>query len=477
MGLVKSRLILEQEQGWRFVDGASACYECVEEPFLKQWVQHHASEYACSYCNRASMEAPMAVLVNDLFAFIDEGLRFEYEDALNWYPYDNEEKTLVGRWSDSNELADDLELFNNDGLHADFADSFENRMFCPSDPFGLSESEAFISGWERFVLHVKHRTRYYFPVDPAAQPEGGHWSYDGLSVSEVPAYLGEAVRALQLVREAGRAEVFFRARLSKEGETYQSATELGTVPNERASMANRMSPAGIAMFYGADDWFTAIAEVYDESKDETQAVKASVGAFSASRPLHIIDLSGQISLPSLFDPATRHLREKVRLLTSFARAIAQPIQKDGLEHIEYIPTQIVTEYFRHAFADQGVSIDGIIYLSSRNPGHVCYVLFVDNEHCVDAEDCLDDGILRLVLAQDAVRVSGPGLARILHRQGTPLRQAARRTVPMPAGTTGGTGSPRAGWITPLLVGEADAAAAGEGSAAQRAARSARPPQP
>ena len=38
-----------------------------------------------------------SVAVNELFAFIDEGLRTEYDDAIEWYPYDSEEKALVGK--------------------------------------------------------------------------------------------------------------------------------------------------------------------------------------------------------------------------------------------------------------------------------------------------------------------------------------------------------------------------------------------
>ena len=135
---------------------------------------------------QAQRKARRAVSVNDLFAFINEGLRTEYGDALDWYFYDSEDKTLVGQWSDSDELAYELELFSTDGLHAEFVGAFEDRMFCPSDPFGVSEGEAFISGWQHFVDHVKHKTRYYFLADPTAQPDNGYRSHDKISVSPNP---------------------------------------------------------------------------------------------------------------------------------------------------------------------------------------------------------------------------------------------------------------------------------------------------
>ena len=160
---------------------------------------------------------------------------------------------------------------------------------------------------------------------------------------------------------------------------------------------------------------TAIAEVYEPKQDPSRSAIASVGAFEPSRPLRLINLTGQLDLPSLFDESARHLREKVLLLREFAEAIAEPIQKDGKEHIEYVPTQIVTEYFRHVFKAGGPTpIDGIMYRSSQSPGGVCYVLFVGNEHCIDGVTSPqpDEG-LHLLLPAGAQQVFGPRLSLCL----------------------------------------------------------------
>lgn len=417
MGVAKERFTIQQEQGWYFVDGKSTCDECVEEPILKQWIRSQANEHTCSYCGRTSDEMYLAVCVNDLFTFINKGLRFEYGDAVDLLPYDSKEKRLIGEWLDSDDIASDFELFSNDDLRQAFIVSFADRMFCRSNPFVSSESESFMYGWERFVNHVKHRSRYYFLVDPEAEQRNGPWLEDRLNVNQVPTYLGEVVRELDLVREVEAGEFLFRARLSKEGRTYSSATELGTVPTKHAYAANRMSPAGIAMFYAAEDEISAIAEVYEETKDKMQMARASVGLFSATRSLCLVDLSGQVSLHSLFDAENRHLREKVRLLREFAKQIAQPVQKDGLEHIEYTPTQIVTEYFRHVFTTKDSRpIDGLMYKSSKTSSRLCYVLFAENEHCVDQGTPSKNGETELLLTLNDVRTFGPGLAQILSKQ-------------------------------------------------------------
>ena len=53
-------------------------------------------------------------------------------------------------------------------------------------------------------------------------------------------------------------------------------------------------------------------------------------------------------------------------LHKFVRAITLPVEHDGREHIEYVPTQVLTEYFRHRFLPNGASnIDGIVYPSTH----------------------------------------------------------------------------------------------------------------
>ena len=401
MGGAKELLLQQQEQGWTFVDDVFACSECVAESFLRKWIRQNASWEACSYCGHSSSGSCIAAPVNDLFAMIDEGLRAEYGDPLEEYPYDSDGGGFAGPWFHSYELLYELDfdLFNNQELQNTFIDAFGDRMFCPVNPFNLSESKSFQSGWERFVHHVKHQARYFFLSDPAAQPDDDDWSDEGLSVSETPSYLGEAVRALGSIREIGTDTDLFRTRLSRWGRSYRTAREIGTVPEKYAWAANRMSPAGIAMFYAAADEDTAIAEVHDAAKCSWPTTKASVGTFRPSRPLRVIDLTGRGTVPSLFDPAKRHLREKVRMLNEFGCAIAQPVDEDSVDHIEYAPTQVITEYFRYDFTAGGKGpIDGIMYLSSRNRQHVCYVLFLDNEHCIDGEEePPEDGELRLVL--------------------------------------------------------------------------------
>ena len=74
------------------------------------------------------------------------------------------------------------------------------------------------------------------------------------------------------------------------------------------------------------------------------------------------------------------------------------MQKSGLEHIEYVPTQILTEYFRHLYLDPARDrVWGIIYPSAANLGHKSCVLFLENEHCCDPDKLNAGSDYRLLL--------------------------------------------------------------------------------
>ena len=56
--------------------------------------------------------------------------------------------------------------------------------------------------------------------------------------------------------------------------------------------------------------------------------------------------------------------------------ICQPVQKDGREHINYVPSQVVSEYFAQVFkTPEGKMLDGIVYPSAVALGSVNLALF------------------------------------------------------------------------------------------------------
>jgi hypothetical protein len=69
-------------------------------------------------------------------------------------------------------------------------------------------------------------------------------------------------------------------------------------------------------------------------------------------------------------------REELIFLEKFVEAISQPVEKDGCEHIDYVPSQVVSEYFALIFqVSRGKHLDGIVYPSAVRPGGRNLVLF------------------------------------------------------------------------------------------------------
>ena len=72
-------------------------------------------------------------------------------------------------------------------------------------------------------------------------------------------------------------------------------------------------------------------------------------------------------------------------LREFLLDFSSPIERDDRIHIDYVPTQVVTEYLRDAKLEGDPPLDGIKYRSSRRKGGICYVLFID-EYGVEPKD-------------------------------------------------------------------------------------------
>ena len=80
----------------------------------------------------------------------------------------------------------------------------------------------------------------------------------------------------------------------------------------------------------------------------------------------------------MFDAARRRDREAILFLHSFANEISKPVTKDGREHIDYVPSQVMSEFFAQVYQLPGETprhLDGIIYRSAVRPGGKNVVLF------------------------------------------------------------------------------------------------------
>jgi hypothetical protein len=253
--------------------------------------------------------------------------------------------------------------------------------------------QALAAGWERFCEAVQYQTRYLFWLRQDDEP--------GLGAGDIPAShildeLGKLIVALDLVHEEPAGHRIWRARTHPGPSVAWGASDLGTAPRERATQANRMSPAGIPMFYGAEDPATAIQEVAVRAAEEHDWV--TVGAFETSLPCVVVDFTSLPTVPSMFDPERGRQRRQLLFLHQFVAQLSQPA-RETYEQIDYVPTQIVTEYLLRIFA-KGKLLTGLLYPSALT-GATSAVLDIPHDHCVDrapsVETDKETGRPRLVL--------------------------------------------------------------------------------
>ncbi|ADG07607.1 HEPN-associated N-terminal domain-containing protein [Kyrpidia tusciae] len=301
----------------------------------------------------------------------------EWEHAMNSLGWDSSEGGWQGEVIDTWELLEYTGLIIHEDSHReDILNALGmDTEWCRKDPYGETEDEGLYFDWMYFCEYVKHENRYFFHQVSIESDR----SLDARSyAAEILFFLGKIVTELGMIKTVQVGSVFFRGRINDNLQPYTSVTDLGPVPKNKAVSSNRMSATGIPMFYGAEDRETVLAEIAtgDEPLD------ASIGVFRTLRTLRVLDLVEMPKESSLFDPEKRRWRGPIIFLNNFVRDISKPVEKDGKEHLEYVPTQVVAEYFRYAFRlPGGERLDGILYPSTRRPGGKHCVLFLTQKDC------------------------------------------------------------------------------------------------
>ena len=248
-------------------------------------------------------------------------------------------------------------------------DVWYDRSLTDKDQFS-----ALVLQWSDFQYRVLRRSRFFFSTPLKGSSE--IFESDQFPTADLLDKLGSLVRQTNLVMPLPSGTSFFRARQHRPEDQINTGGSLGPPPFPKARFSNRMSPAGIVMFYGAQERETALHEVCDVCRiGETEL---AVGRFRTVAAFNVVDLTRLPALPSIFDRENRAMISGIRFIHRFVEELKRPIIKDGREHVEYVLTQVVTEYFRHAFLDKDDKpVQGILYPSSVSSGGICCVLFFE----------------------------------------------------------------------------------------------------
>ncbi len=376
MGITKRLLEEEWERGYRLT-GDFVCSTCFQDDTIRRFIAKHLTGHQCSFCGTSRNGRRIACRLDDIIEHMMKCIYQHYSDVdAECVPYDSEDgRYIVETCNTWDLLHDQLDTFpmDSEDLTHRLLHAIPDRLWCKKNPELLSREEGLRLGWREFCHAIKHDTRYLF----FRRGKGDEPEY--VEPADMLAEIGDLIRRFRLVVDLPAGTRFVRARCTKENLQFETPADVGPPPS-RFSCTNRMSAAGIAMFYGAGDESTAIAET-----QQATDVRASIGTFETLVVLKLLNLIDLPGVPSLFSEG-RHLRADVNFLWDFRRDAISPVDPSAADY-EYSPTQVVAEYFRRGFhyAD-GKYLDGILYPSSKVRDGRNYVFFADRRYVEGVSD-------------------------------------------------------------------------------------------
>ncbi len=358
------------------------CGKCFGNDGLVDYCLDYAQRRKCDFCG-VTAKSLVAAPVGDVLDHVRTCVFKLYDDPANaGLVYESAEGGYQGVTYDTEEIFELMELDftrdKTDTLRDLVAARLDNVLWSDAKPYTLSPRQQLDFSWDHFCEIIKHKRRYFF-LQERADPAGSEYEeiYTPAGILEKIFQYAEDVSAFIEMPANTR---LYRARFQPRGSKFETAGTLGPPPQKVAFQTNRMSPPGVVMTYASEDLKTALAETVSDP-----GIYA-IGEFVTERDALILDLTQIPKTPSIFweipDSMPFDPRPRIGFLNNISWEISRPIARDNRVHIEYVPTQVVTEYVRSMVKVDGRSVDGIRYRSSRIPAKTAVVLFADRDNLV-----------------------------------------------------------------------------------------------
>lgn len=365
MGRAKEEWMSNQYRGFHLTR-KSICRNCLDNPDLRRFAYKYRTMGHCDYCGKKlNTVVSLDSLIEDA---ILPGIEMEYGDPSVYNIFD-EGEYLANNYS-TNEVVEVLLGSEQNQLKNDIINSITQVFWVCKYACTDRDEMIYESIWIEFTELVKKQTRFLF-----------HENKSVSILSTIKCFL-ESVGSdrnsglFKIVKPGTRR--LYRARIHSKEELKDFYNEQKFGPPPVAlTKTLRMSAEGISIFYCAYEEETALEEIKNYESDVI-----SIGSFSLGKEICILDLTRVSSLqtPGFFNVEKRGDISKIQFLKSFVIDISMPVSENP--GIEYVPTQIVTEYLRYNLTPPELysrfqRIDGIVYPSSKITGGHCLVLFMD----------------------------------------------------------------------------------------------------
>lgn len=371
MGFAKRELERQQEEKWSPIDDSQVCAKCFIDDEIKKFILSESDGVGCDYCDDSGAQKRKSRNINDVIEHISESIRNYYEDPAQHMAYETAEGGYLGHTIDTYDLLEELvEVENPDVLDA-IRDAFESTLWCKRNPYSDEPSDEMFQDWTSFCNYIKHEKRFFL--------SDSNKIFEGIV---------QDFKRLKLFKIIKPGHVFFRARTFHSSKPFPQQFNEITIPPKKIliKQANRMSAAGVPLFYCSDTVETCKNEAKTSNLYGTQHDMIAFASFSTKRPLRLLDISKLPYVPSIFGSMERNERENLIFIRMFRDDIMKPVKRDGREHVEYIPSQIFTEYIRY-YVKSGIhSVDGICYPSTQNKKGLNYALFLNSSQIEEKKD-------------------------------------------------------------------------------------------
>ena len=378
MGQVKQRMIEMDARNLSSVPDKNLCIKHIDDNTIKRFIRKNYTSGYCDYCEKEVK----VVSLEDLLEFMMLGISNFYEDAANFMSYNGREGGYLGETFDPDELIQERIGLETDPfeLTEDIVNSIEDIAWSEPDMYYDTERDELMYQWSFFKDLIKHKSRYLFQ-----QNQSSNKSQNAFTILKE---VGQITKSLNLIKKIEKGTIIYRCRQHHSSKVVSEKEKLVAPPEEYAIYPNRFSPSGISMLYSAFDPATAILETI--SREDKKKDSITISKFKLKKEIYVVDFNRLPKLPSIFDYKKVKTHYLIRFLYDLVRDFTQEIKKDGKEHIEYVPTQVVTEYFRYPFNKNRQNIiEGIVYPSSKNNSESSSVIFWNNEECLENLELVD----------------------------------------------------------------------------------------
>lgn len=369
MGRASEEYLRLMESGLTNVPDKFICVKHLNNKFIQSFIRKNSEQGYCSYCNKSLK----VIKLQELLEFMMECIKKQYGDAAEHLPYVTSEGGYIGETLNNYELLEELSLeIENETVLYDIVNSIVDYAWTDGYKYN-NERYDMISSWDIFKNEIIHKSRFFF-----------HPKLNSKS-NEQPPYnilleLGQLISKFYLVKTISQDEILFRCRQHSKNEDVKDVSSIVSPPNKFANTPNRFSPVGISMFYGAYDIETAKMETIN--LNDASLDNYTIGKLKIGRSIKVLDITKIPATTSIFNPSKYIDRYKLDFIKDLRNDLMKGISRDGKEHLEYIPTQVVTEFLKFDFNKRRQNkIEGILYNSSKD-NKECLVLFWDNEECI-----------------------------------------------------------------------------------------------